>query len=93
MKKGIFRGVPAPFHAAVVFAVFFSLLSTPLSKTDRNVEGLWGIVAKVRAIFYETVKTTKSYESVVKGGKKSWIISTSGDPNTDPPPPPPPPGP
>jgi hypothetical protein len=93
MKKGIFRGVPAPFHAAVVFAVFFSLLSTPISKADRDVEGLWGFVAKVRAIFYETVKTTNSYESVVKGGKKPRVFSPNWDPGTDPPPPPPPPPP
>jgi hypothetical protein len=93
MKKRIFRGIPAPFHAAVVFAVLFSLLSTPISKIDSDVEGLWGIVAKVRAIFYNDAKITKSYEGVMKGGKKSWIPNWSGDPVPDPPPPPPPPGP
>jgi hypothetical protein len=93
MKKRIFRGVPAPFHAAVVFAVFFSLLSTPISKIDRDVEGLWGILAKVRAIFYNDAKITKSYDAVVKGGKKPRIFNPNTDPTPDPPPPPPPPGP
>jgi hypothetical protein len=93
MKKRIFRGIPAPFHAAVVFAVFFGLLSAPVSKIDRNVEGLWGIVAKVRAIFYDTAKTTKSFDGVVNGGKKPRVFSPNADPTSDPPPPPPPPGP
>jgi hypothetical protein len=93
MKKRIFSGIPAPFHAAVVFAVFFSLLAAPVSKTSSSVEGLWGIVAKVRAIFYDDAKSTKASDGAVKGGKKFWIFTTSGDPGTDPPPPPPPPPP
>jgi len=91
MKKRNFSGIPAPFHAAVVFAVLFCLLAAPVSRTGRNSEGLWGIVAKVRAIFYDDAKSTKPNDGAVKGGKKFWIITTGGDPGTDPPPPPPPP--
>jgi hypothetical protein len=93
MKKRVFRGVPAPFHAAVVFAVFFSLLSSPISKIDHDVDGLWGIVATVHAIFFDEAKITKSYQAVVNGGKKPRVFGTEADPGTDPPPPPPPPGP
>jgi hypothetical protein len=89
MEKQSFRGIPAPFHAAVVFAVFFSLLGSPVSKSSHPIEGLPGIVAKLQAIFFGGSRDVKSDDGVKKGGKKFLIFSGDGTP--DPPPPPQPP--
>jgi phosphatidylserine synthase len=89
MKKKYFRGIPAPFHAAVVFAVFFSLLGSPASKSSHTTVGLPGIVAKLQAIFFDRSRDVKFYEGTKNGGKKFSTSSWDGVP--DPPPPPQPP--
>jgi hypothetical protein len=88
MKKKIFRGIPAPVHAAVVFAVFFSLLGSPVSKNSFNLGGLRAIVAKLQAIFYDDSRDIKSSDGIKKGGRG---VCGAPDGNPDPPPPPPPP--
>ncbi len=96
MNKKPYRGIPAPFHAAVVFAVFFSLLGTPLSKGNQDLGGLRGILAKFQSFFFDDRSSdTKSTDTksnngdTKKGGRKFWIYI--GDGTYDPPPPPPPP--
>lgn len=92
MSKKPSRGIPAPFHAAVVFAVFFSMLGSPLSKGNYDLGGLRGIVAKLQALFYDERSSDQKANGgeTKKGGRKFWIYS---DPTYDPPPPPPPPPP
>lgn len=89
MKKRFFRGIPAPVHAAVVFAVFFSLLGSPVSKNSYNLGGLRAIVSKIQAIFYDDSRDTKSSDGIKKGGRP--VCGLGGDGTPDPPPPPPPP--
>jgi hypothetical protein len=89
MIKKSFKGIPAPFHAAVVFAVFFSLLGSPASKTNSNLGVLRGIVAKIQAIFYDDSRDIKSGGHIKKGGR--GVCEPGGDGTTDPPPPPAPP--
>jgi hypothetical protein len=91
MKKKFFKGIPAPVHAAVVFAVFFSLLGSPVSKNSPNLGGLRGIVAKIQAIFYDDSRDVKSGDRIKKGGRQ--VFELGGDGSLDPPPPPPPPPP
>jgi hypothetical protein len=90
MRKKSFRGIPAPFHAAVVFAVFFSMLGNPVSKSGDAVGGLPRIVAKLQAIFFDGSRDVKSDDGIKKGGKKFWISSWDGAPDPPPPPSPPP---
>jgi len=89
MKKKSFRGIPAPFHVAVVFALFFGLMGSPVPKGGNSYGGLRVIVAKLQSIFLDDSQGTKSDGGIKKGGNKFWIFS--GDGSFDPPPPPPPP--
>jgi len=104
LKKGVqtmtrkpSRGIPAPFHAAVAFAVFFSLLGSPLWKGDTDLGGLLGILFKVQGLFIDReksrdMKNFKGDDGVIrKGGRRFYIQDTDG--TYDPPPPPPPPRP
>lgn len=88
MKKRSFKGIPAPVHAAVVFAVLFSLLGSPVSKNSFNIGGLKAIVAKIQAIFYDDSRGTNSGDGIKKGGRR---VCVGPDGAPDPPPPPPPP--
>ena len=93
MNKKPSREIPAPFHAAVIFTVFFTLLGTPLSEGNDNLGGLRGLLEKVQALFYGTSSYSRdsnsNYAGTKKGGRKYGIMGI--DPTTDPPPPPPPP--
>ncbi|MGA9364958.1 MAG: hypothetical protein WBW16_11400 [Bacteroidota bacterium] len=89
MNKKPFKGIPAPFHAAVVFAVFFSLLGSPAPRNNSNLGVLRGIVARIQAIFYDDSRDVKSGDHIKKGGR--GVCELGGDGTTDPPPPPPPP--
>jgi hypothetical protein len=89
MKKKSFRGIPAPVHASVVFALFFSLLGSPVAKNTSNLGILRGIVAKIQAIFYDDSQVVKSGDIIKKGGR--GVCEQGLDGSKDPPPPPPPP--
>ena len=88
MNKKLSRGIPAPVHAAIAFAVVFSLLGSPTSKINSNVGVLRGIVAKIQAIFYDDSRDVKSGDHIKKGGR--GVCELGGDGSNDPPPPPPP---
>jgi hypothetical protein len=87
MNKRFFKGIPATFHAAVVFAVFFSLLGSPASKNSSNIGVLRGIVAKIQSIFHDDSRDVKSGDHIKKGGR--GVCELGGDGIPDPPPPPP----
>jgi hypothetical protein len=94
MNRKPSHGLPALFHAAVVFAVFFSFLGTPISKGSLDLGGFGSIFARIQALLYTPVddnlldrgSTTSGGQ---KGGRKFGTFN--GDGTYDPPPPPPPP--
>jgi hypothetical protein len=95
MNKKQSHGIPAPFHAAVIFTVFISLLGTPLSEGIYYSWDLRDFFARIQTLFYDTSqysKGSKQMESKLnslrytKGGKEFSVFET--DPTTDPPPPP-----
>jgi hypothetical protein len=90
MNKKFFKRIPAPFHAAVVFAVFFSLLGSPASRNNSNLGVLRGIVAKIQAIFYDDSRVVKSGDHIKKGGRGVCELDGGGIPDPPPPPLPPP---
>jgi hypothetical protein len=100
MNKKQSRGIPAPFHAAVIFTVVISLFGTPLSEGIYYSWGLGDFFARLQTLFYSTSQYSNGSKqlqskstglSSTKGGKKFSVFETGLDPTTDPPPPPPPP--
>jgi hypothetical protein len=87
MKAKPSRGVPALFHAAVAFAVFFSVMSSPLGKGSYNLGGFRSNLHKVDA---SVTRDSKLGEA--RGGKQGHkLLIAELDPTVPPPPPPPPP--
>lgn len=91
MKKKSFRGIPAPFHAAVVFVLFVSLFGSPVSKGGNSDWGLRAIVAKIHAMLFDSSRDVKSDGGIKNGGGKYGIFGWDGSYDPPPPPAPPPP--
>ena len=63
MKKTSFRGIPAPFHAAVIFAVFLSLIGSPVSNGGDTPWDLYTIIAKIKSLFMDTSAAYQSNDT------------------------------